>query len=96
MEKGSFGVNRSDRDKNNIIKPTFDTLMKEGRKVLEGYHTDLEELFYSRYKVTQQGAILKDTTQIIIRKDEVTPKVRPNPSLSLNDVQSMINSVLKR
>jgi hypothetical protein len=96
MEKGSFGVNRSDRDKNNIIKPTFDTLMKEGRKALEGYHTDLEELFYSRYKVTQQGAILKDTTQIIIRKDEVTPKVRPNPSLSLNDVQSMINSVLKR
>jgi hypothetical protein len=33
---------------------------------------------------------------IIIRKAKVTPVVRPNPSLSLNDIQSMINSVLER
>jgi hypothetical protein len=33
---------------------------------------------------------------IIIHKAEVTPEVRPNPPLSLNDVQSMINSALER
>jgi hypothetical protein len=43
-----------------------------------------------------QGAILKDTMPIIIRKAEVTPEVWPNPLLSLNDVQSMVNSTLER
>jgi hypothetical protein len=33
---------------------------------------------------------------INIRKAEVTPEVRSNPSLSLDDVQVMINSTLKR
>jgi hypothetical protein len=33
---------------------------------------------------------------IIIRKAKVTPEVPPNPSLSLNDVQSIINSALER
>jgi hypothetical protein len=33
---------------------------------------------------------------IIIRKAEVTPDVQPNPSLSLDDIQSMINSALER
>jgi hypothetical protein len=32
---------------------------------------------------------------IIIRKDEVTPEVRFDPSLSLNDVKSMINCTLE-
>jgi hypothetical protein len=45
-------TNRSDLDKKNIIKPTFDTLMEEGCKALEAYCTDLEELFYSCYEVT--------------------------------------------
>jgi hypothetical protein len=40
--------------------------------------------------------MLKDTTPIIIYKAEVTPEVWPNPSLSLDDVQSMINSVSDR
>jgi hypothetical protein len=53
MKKGSFDINGSDLDKNNIIKPTFDTLMEEECKALEGYRADLEELFYSRYKVTR-------------------------------------------
>jgi hypothetical protein len=38
MKKGSSGVNGSDLDKNNIIKPTFDTLVEGGHKALEGYH----------------------------------------------------------
>jgi hypothetical protein len=42
------------------------------------------------------GAILKDTTPIVIRKAEVTLEVWTNPLLSLNDVQSMINSALER
>jgi hypothetical protein len=54
LKKGSSGVNGSDLDKNNIIKPNFNTLMEEGRKALEGYRTDLEELFYSCYEVTRQ------------------------------------------
>jgi hypothetical protein len=44
----------------------------------------------------QQGAILKDTTSIIIHNAEVTSEVRPNPLSSLNDVQSMTNSTLER
>jgi hypothetical protein len=96
MKGGNSNTNGSDLDKNNIIKPTFDTLTKEGCKVLESYHVDLDELFYSRYKMTWQGGILKDATPIIIHKAEVTPEVRPNPPLSLDDIQSMINSALKR
>jgi hypothetical protein len=49
-------------------------------------HAELDELFCSRYEVMQQGLILKDTTPIIIHKAEVIPKVRPNPSLSLEDI----------
>jgi hypothetical protein len=96
MKKGNSNTNGSDLDKNNIIKPTFDTLTEEGRKGLENYRADLDELFYSCYEVMQQGVVLKDATPIIIRKAEVTPKIRPNPSLSLDDVQSMINSALER
>jgi hypothetical protein len=55
MKKGSSSINGSELDKNSIIKPTFDTLMEEGRKTLKGYRTDLEELFYSCYEVTWQG-----------------------------------------
>jgi hypothetical protein len=53
MKGGNFSTNGSNLDKNNIIKPTFDTLMEEGCKALEAYDTDLEELFYLRYKVTR-------------------------------------------
>jgi hypothetical protein len=53
MKKGSSGVNGSNLDNNNIIKPTFNTLTEEGRKALEGYRAHLEELFYSRYEVMQ-------------------------------------------
>jgi hypothetical protein len=52
MKKGNTSNNKSDLDKNNIIKPTFDTLMEEGRKAFESYHTGLDELFLSCYEVT--------------------------------------------
>jgi hypothetical protein len=93
MKKGSFDVNGFNLDKNNIIKPT---LTEEDRKVLETYRADLDELFYSCYEVTRQGLVLKDTSPIIIRKAEVTLEVWFNPSLSLDDVQSMNNSTLER
>jgi hypothetical protein len=96
MKGGNSYANGSDLNKNNIIKPTFDTLTKEGRKSLEAYHTDLEELFYSCYEMMWHGTILKDAMPIIIRKADVTLEVRPNPPLSLEDVQSMINFVLQR
>jgi hypothetical protein len=33
---------------------------------------------------------------IVFTKPKVLPKVQPNPSPSLNDVQNMINSILER
>jgi hypothetical protein len=42
---GNSRINGSDLDKNNILKPTLNTLMEEGHKVFEAYHTNLEELF---------------------------------------------------
>jgi tRNA A37 threonylcarbamoyladenosine biosynthesis protein TsaE len=68
MKKGGSDVNGSDLDKNNIIKPTFDTLTEEYRKALETYH-------YSCYEVMRQGLILKDTMLIILCKAEVTLEV---------------------
>jgi hypothetical protein len=53
MKGGNFGHNRSDLDKGNILKPTFDTSIEEGRKVFEAYLPNLEELFLSRCEVTQ-------------------------------------------
>jgi hypothetical protein len=47
MKGGNFGNNGSDLDKGNIINPTFDMLMEEGRKEFEAYHTNLEELVLS-------------------------------------------------
>jgi hypothetical protein len=70
MKGGNSGHNRSDHDKGNIIKPTFDTLTEAGHKAFEVYHTNLEELFLSRCEVTRQGIVLKDTTPIIF-----TPEV---------------------
>jgi hypothetical protein len=96
MKGGNSRTNGSDLDKNNIIKTTFDTLTDEGRKALEAYHADPDKLFYSRYEVTRLGAVLMDASLITIRKAEVTPEVRPKPPLSLDDVQSIINSVLER
>jgi hypothetical protein len=40
MKGKNSGTNRSDLDKNNILKPTFDTLTEEGRKVFEAYRID--------------------------------------------------------
>jgi hypothetical protein len=96
MKSGNSGHNGSDLNKGNILKPTFDTLTEEGRKAFEVYHTNLEDLFLLRCEVMRQGTILKDTMPIVFTKPEVTPEVRPNPSLSLNDVQNMINSTLER
>jgi hypothetical protein len=74
MKIGGFGVNGSDLNKNNIIKPTFNTLTEEDHKVLETYCMEVDELFYSCYEVTRQGLILKDTTSVNILKVEVTSK----------------------
>jgi hypothetical protein len=52
MKGGNSGTNGSDLNKNNIIKPTLDTLKEEDRKVFEVYHADHEELFFSCGEVT--------------------------------------------
>jgi hypothetical protein len=51
MKGGNYDTNGFDLDKNKIIKPIFDTMAKEGCKVLEAYRDDLSEVFYSRYEV---------------------------------------------
>jgi hypothetical protein len=76
--------------------PTLDYLSEEDRKALEAYHKEVDELFFSHYEVTQQGLIQKDAVSINISKAKVTPEVWSNPSLSLDDVQVMINSTLER
>jgi hypothetical protein len=96
MKGGNSGHNGSDLDKGNILKPIFNTLTEEGLKAFEAYLADLEELFLSHCKVTRQGAVLQDTAPIVFNKPEVTPEVRPDPSPSRNDIQSMINSALER
>jgi hypothetical protein len=68
MKGGNSSTNGSDLDKNNILKPTFDTLMEEGHKAFEAYHVDFKELFLSHCEVTRQGTILWDTTRIVFHK----------------------------
>jgi hypothetical protein len=96
MKGGNSDTNKFDLDKNNILKPTFNTLMEEGRKAFEAYCVDLEELFLSHCKVMQHGTVLQDTTPIIFCKPEVTPEVWPDPPSSHNNIQSMINSALEK
>jgi hypothetical protein len=96
MKGGNSGHNGSDLDKGNIRKPTFDTLMEEGRKAFEAYHANLEEVFLACCEMMRQGTALKDTTLIVFTKPKVMPEVWPNTSPSLNDVQNMINSALER
>jgi hypothetical protein len=55
MKGENSGNNRSDLDKNNILKPTFDILTEEGHKVFEAYRADLKDLFLSCGEVTRQG-----------------------------------------
>jgi hypothetical protein len=88
--------NGSELDKNNIMKPTFNTLTKEGRKAFEAFRTDLEEPFLSHCKVTRQGTILRVATSIVFHKPEVTREVWPDLLPSHNDIQSMVNSLLER
>jgi hypothetical protein len=66
------------------------------RKAFEAYCTNFEELFLSHCEVMRQGTVLQDSTPIIFNKLETTPEVRPEPSRSRNDVQSLINSALER
>jgi hypothetical protein len=95
MKGGNFGNNGFDLDKGNILKPTFDTLMEEGRKTFNAYCANLEELFLLRGKVTRHGTTLKDNTSIIFNGLEVIPEVRPNLPLPHNDVQVMMNYALE-
>jgi hypothetical protein len=94
MKGGNFDNNGSDLDKGNILKPTFNTLTEEGCKAFKAYRTNHEEFFLSRCEVTRHGTVLKDTTSTVFNKLEVIPEVRPDPSLSHNDIQFMIESVL--
>jgi hypothetical protein len=96
MKGGNSGHNGSDLNKGNILKPTFDTLMEQGRKAFEAYRANHEELFLSHREVKRQGTVLNDTMTIVFTKPKVTTEIWPNPSLSLNDVQNMINSALER
>jgi hypothetical protein len=86
MKGGNSGNNGSNLNKGNILKPTFDTLMEEGRQAFEAYIIDLRELFLSRGEVTWQGTVLQDTTPIVFSMPEVIPEVRPDPSPSHNDI----------
>jgi hypothetical protein len=52
IKGGNYGNNRSDHDKGNILKPTFDILMEEGRKEFDEYHANLQEFFLSCCEVT--------------------------------------------
>jgi hypothetical protein len=52
MKDENSGNNGSNLDKGNILKPTFDTLKKEGRKSFEVYCTNLDKVFLSRCEVT--------------------------------------------
>jgi hypothetical protein len=96
MKGENSSNNRSDLDKNNILKPTFDTLTEEGHKAFQAYQANFEEQFLSRGEVTQQGTVLRDTTPIVFNKPELTPEVWSDPSPSHNDIQCMINSALGR
>jgi hypothetical protein len=42
MKWRNSSVNRSNLDKNNIIKLTFDTLTEEGHKAFEDYRVNLK------------------------------------------------------
>jgi hypothetical protein len=53
MKGGNSSNNGSDPNKNNITKPTLNTLTEEGHKAFESYLADLEELFLSRGEVTR-------------------------------------------
>jgi hypothetical protein len=74
MKGENFGNNGSNLDKSNILKPTFDTLMEEGRQTFKAYIADLRELFLSRCEVTREGTVLYDTTPIVFHKLEVYPR----------------------
>jgi hypothetical protein len=52
MKGGNSGSNRSNLDKNNILKPTFHTLTEDGLKAFEAYYANLEGLFLLRGEVT--------------------------------------------
>jgi hypothetical protein len=97
MKGGNSDNNRSDLDKGNILKSTFDTLMEEGRKPflshceVTRHGTVLNDTFTMRH-----GTVLKDTTPTVFNKPEVIPEVRPNPSPSRNDIHLMIDSALER
>jgi hypothetical protein len=93
MKGGNSDKIGSDLDKGNILRPTFDTLMEEGRRAFEAYITGLREHFLLHCEVMRQGT---DTTWIVFHKLEVIPEVWPDPSPSHNDIEFMIDSVLER
>jgi hypothetical protein len=53
MKGGNSGNNGFDLDKGNIPKPTFDTMIEEGRHAFKAYIADLREPFILQCEVTQ-------------------------------------------
>jgi hypothetical protein len=45
MKGGNSGNNGSDLNKENILKPTFDTLTEDGWQAFKAYITDIREIF---------------------------------------------------
>jgi hypothetical protein len=75
MKGENSSNNGSNLDKGNMLKPTFDTLMGEGRQAFEAYIADIRELFLSHCEVMRQGTVLRDTTPTVFHKPDVIPKV---------------------
>jgi hypothetical protein len=71
MKGGNSDNNGSNLDKGNILKPTFDTLTKEGHMAFEAYRADLEEIFLSRGEVMRCWGCGPKATEI------------PSPELTL-------------
>jgi hypothetical protein len=56
----------------------------------------VDKAFLSCYEITRHGLIERDAVPITICKSEVTTEVKNNLSLSLDDIQIMINYVLEK
>jgi hypothetical protein len=57
MKGGNSDNNRSDLDKGNILKLTFDTLTEEGHKAFEPYRANPKGIFLSRGEVTRHETL---------------------------------------
>jgi hypothetical protein len=66
MKKGGSNINGSDLNTDNIIKPTFNTLMEVDCKALEAYHAEVDALLYSCYEVWPNLSLSFNNVQSMI------------------------------